>query len=314
MKNLAISVILFFFLLVGVSAYTPTNKDMIILTKIYTKIDPICENSVNKCNNLVKWIDSLIIKYKSNGKLVYLLTEVINHLEVKYVNDNTFFEKLINWIINQTDEKESVLVTKITDWDTIHFLKDRKDYITRLIWIDAPENSTTRYWYIEKLWTGAKNYLNSLIWWKTIQIEYDSSQAKTDKYWRHLIYIFYNWENINQKMIEEWFAKEYTYNKPYKYQTEFKEAEKRAKENSKWIWGLENQKEVIKQINIHKETLSNSCNIKWNINSKWEKIYHYPWCRSYTRTKITQNKGERYFCSEKEATSAGWRIAWNCNK
>ena len=311
MKKIITTLILFFFLSFWVFAYTPTDKDEVILTKIYTKIDPICETSIDKCNNLVKWINALIEKYKSSEKLVYLLTEVVNHLEEKYINDNTF-ENLINWVIEQ-DTKIDVLVTKVTDWDTIHFLKDWKDYTTRLIWIDAPENSTTRYWYVEQLWTEAKDYLNSLIWWKTIQIEYDSSQAKTDKYWRHLIYIFYNWENINKKMIEQWFAKEYTYNKPYKYQTEFKEAEKIAKENSKWIWGLENQEEVIEQISNHEETPSNSCNIKWNINSKWEKIYHYPWCRSYTRTKITLSKWERYFCSEEEAISAGWRVAWNCN-
>ena len=311
MKKLLI-ILLFFFLTFWVFAYTPTEKDKVILTKIYTKIDPICENSIDKCNNLVKWIITLKIKYKSSDKLVYLLSELVNHLETKYINKNSF-ENLINWVINQTNEKITVLVTKVTDWDTIHFLKNWKDYITRLIWIDAPENSTTRYWHTEKLWTEAKDYLNSLIWWKTIQIEYDSSQTKTDKYWRHLIYIFYNWENINQKMVEQWYAKEYTYNKPYKYQTGFKEAEQIAKNNSKWIWWLDNQKEVIKEISTHKKNPTNSCNIKWNINSKWEKIYHYPWCKSYTRTKITPSKWEKYFCSEKEALSAGWRIAWNCN-
>lgn len=50
-----------------------------------------------------------------------------------------------------------------------------------------------------------------------------------------------------------------------------------------------------------------ACPIKGNINSKGVRIYHTPWSRSYKRTKISVQHGERWFCDEAEALAAGWR-------
>lgn len=52
-----------------------------------------------------------------------------------------------------------------------------------------------------------------------------------------------------------------------------------------------------------------SCTIKGNISSKGEKIYHVPGQRHYEKTVITPSKGERWFCTEAEARSAGWRAS-----
>lgn len=54
---------------------------------------------------------------------------------------------------------------------------------------------------------------------------------------------------------------------------------------------------------------SDGCNIKGNINSSGERIYHAPGQEHYDRTQITLSKGERWFCSEAEALAAGWRPA-----
>lgn len=52
------------------------------------------------------------------------------------------------------------------------------------------------------------------------------------------------------------------------------------------------------------------CDIKGNISSKTdEKIYHVPGQRDYKKTKISPEKGERWFCTEEEAIAAGWRKA-----
>jgi len=50
-----------------------------------------------------------------------------------------------------------------------------------------------------------------------------------------------------------------------------------------------------------------ACPIKGNISRKGARIYHAPWSRSYKRTKISPEKGERWFCDEAEAKAAGWR-------
>ncbi len=49
------------------------------------------------------------------------------------------------------------------------------------------------------------------------------------------------------------------------------------------------------------------CRIKGNISRSGERIYHVPGGQYYDRTKISPSKGERWFCSEAEATAAGWR-------
>jgi len=48
------------------------------------------------------------------------------------------------------------------------------------------------------------------------------------------------------------------------------------------------------------------CPIKGNISNNG-RIYHAPWSPWYTRTKVSLDKGERWFCSEREALDAGWR-------
>jgi hypothetical protein len=48
------------------------------------------------------------------------------------------------------------------------------------------------------------------------------------------------------------------------------------------------------------------CRIKGNISENG-RIYHVPGQRYYTATRINRLRGERWFCSEAEARSAGWR-------
>lgn len=49
------------------------------------------------------------------------------------------------------------------------------------------------------------------------------------------------------------------------------------------------------------------CPIKGNTNDKGERIYHAPWPPWYSKTKVNTGNGERWFCDEAEAVSAGWR-------
>jgi endonuclease YncB( thermonuclease family) len=52
---------------------------------------------------------------------------------------------------------------------------------------------------------------------------------------------------------------------------------------------------------------STDCAIKGNINRSGERIYHMPEQPHYPVTKISPNKGERWFRTEAEAIAAGWR-------
>jgi hypothetical protein len=57
---------------------------------------------------------------------------------------------------------------------------------------------------------------------------------------------------------------------------------------------------------------SRDCLIKGNVSSTGERIYHPPGCKYYAATVIDTKRGERWFCSEKEAVSAGWRRTKVC--
>ena len=52
-----------------------------------------------------------------------------------------------------------------------------------------------------------------------------------------------------------------------------------------------------------------NCKIKGNVSDSGERIYHVPGQKFYRRTVISENQGERWFCSEPEARRAGWRRA-----
>ena len=52
-----------------------------------------------------------------------------------------------------------------------------------------------------------------------------------------------------------------------------------------------------------------NCLIKGNISSSGERIYHVSRQRYDDKTLINLSKWERWFCTEQEAVSAGWRKA-----
>jgi len=54
------------------------------------------------------------------------------------------------------------------------------------------------------------------------------------------------------------------------------------------------------------------CQIKGNINTEGEKVYHLPECFGYDQIGISQKQRERYFCTEAEAQQAGFRKSNNC--
>ena len=128
-------------------------------------------------------------------------------------------------------------LVSVVDWDTIKIEKDWKEISIRMIGVDSPESNSTRYGYIECYGAEASNHLKQLLnGVKEIEIELDETQGEFDTYNRMLAYVRVNGTNINQKMIEDWFAWEYTYNKAYQYQKEFQLAEEQANKNQKGLW------------------------------------------------------------------------------
>lgn len=94
-----------------------------------------------------------------------------------------------------------------------------------------------------------------------------------------------------------------------KYSARYVGEERDAKARGLGIWRGENEpawEYRARRWAVAEQEAPEGCPIKGNI-SKNGRIYHPPWSRSYARTKVSVEKGERWFCSEAEAIAAGWR-------
>lgn len=76
-----------------------------------------------------------------------------------------------------------------------------------------------------------------------------------------------------------------------------------------WEWRLARREAPVAApiAPLMSNSAGTDCRIKGNISAKGERIYHVPGQEHYSKTQISKSKGERWFCSEAEARSAGWR-------
>ena len=127
-------------------------------------------------------------------------------------------------------------VTSVVDGDTVKVNINGTVQTLRLIGLDTPETVDPRK-PVQCFGTEASNKAKELLIGTEVRIEKHPTQGEFDKYGRTLVYI-YREDGLfyNKHMIEQGYAHEYTYNTPYKYQTEFKLAQKSAQENSRGLW------------------------------------------------------------------------------
>ncbi|MFA6005160.1 MAG: thermonuclease family protein [Patescibacteria group bacterium] len=127
-------------------------------------------------------------------------------------------------------------VTKVVDGDTIHVLIDGTKQTVRLIGVDTPEVVDPRK-PVQCFGKEASARAKELLTGKSVKLENDPTQGDKDKYGRLLRYVFMeDGTNFNKKMIEDGYAHEYTYNLPYKYRDEFKQAERDARLHKRGLW------------------------------------------------------------------------------
>ncbi|PIR56848.1 MAG: hypothetical protein COU72_04065 [Parcubacteria group bacterium CG10_big_fil_rev_8_21_14_0_10_41_35] len=127
-------------------------------------------------------------------------------------------------------------VIKVVDGDTLSINLEGVTETIRLIGINTPETVDPRK-PVECFGKQASDKAKMLLSGKNVRIEKDVTQGDRDKYGRLLAYV---WRDdglfFNEYMIQEGYAYEYTYNKPYKYQTDFKADQTTAKAQNKGLW------------------------------------------------------------------------------
>lgn len=137
------------------------------------------------------------------------------------------------------------LVARIIDGDTIVVLTNGAQEKIRLIGVDTPEIFDPRG-SAQCFGEEASEFTKSLLENQVVRLEADSSQDDRDKYGRLLRYVFLkDGTFVNSEIITQGYGHEYTYRRPYKHQTEFKNAELNAREAKKGLWapdacGVEN--------------------------------------------------------------------------
>lgn len=123
-------------------------------------------------------------------------------------------------------------VTRVIDGDTVRALVDGKEETIRIIGIDAPELNGKECYGVESS-AKAREFLGD----KWIKLEADTSQDARDKYDRLLAYVWFDsGTDFGRRLIEEGYAFEYTYSKPYNKQAQYKETQTQSKSSLLGLW------------------------------------------------------------------------------
>jgi micrococcal nuclease len=127
-------------------------------------------------------------------------------------------------------------IIRVVDGDTIIVQINSKKETVRLIGLDTPEIVDPRK-PVECFGKESSEEAKRILAEKSVQLKTDPSQALRDTYHRLLAYVFLeDGTNFNELMIKNGYGYEYTYDVPYAYQKEFKQAEKYARENKRGLW------------------------------------------------------------------------------
>ncbi len=189
---------------------------------------------------------------------------------------------------------------RIVDGDTIAYRDDR----VRLHGIDAPENaqhcldaSGGDY----RCGEAATKALERLVAGREIRC----SGSERDQYGRLIAVCRVGGREINRWMVDTGWALAYI-----RYSRDYAAQERNASQARRGLWAGSFEapweyRRARRQIAVAAPPVP-GCPIKGNLSANG-RIYHTPTSRWYERTAIDPSKGERWFCSEREALDAGWR-------
>lgn len=213
---------------------------------------------------------------------------------------------------------EEAVVERVVDGDTF---VTRDGSRVRLIGVNTPEISGRAEHYGEE----AAAYTKRMLTGQTVWMFRDVSE--TDRYGRLLRFIFIQGDPLmfNERLVREGYANAATYPPDVSLADRFREAERKARSAGSGLWGggddaasvadeqplpddAEAASDGAEERGAEGESAAScpSPDIKGNINSRSERIYHVPGSRYYDRTIA-----EVWFCTEEEAEAAGFRAPKN---
>jgi endonuclease YncB( thermonuclease family) len=192
-------------------------------------------------------------------------------------------------------------LARVIDGDTLEIAGRH----VRLEGIDAPESGQTCGRRLIGSWrcgSAAADALAKLVAKRRVSCE----SRGNDKYDRMLGICFVDGRDINAEMVREGYAWAFV-----KYSQTYVKQEEEARVARVGIWQGDAEPAWVyreKRWAGAEQEAPKGCAIKGNVTEHGH-IYHMPWSPWYGKVKVDEAKGERWFCSEAEAISAGWRAA-----
>ena len=219
-------------------------------------------------------------------------------------------------------------VLRVIDGDTVEVALSNGTYKLRYIGIDTPEIDSPCY-------SEAKQFNSYLVFsqGKVVYLEKDTSEV--DAHDRLLRYIWLitpdKYVMVNAELVAMGYAKAKAYAPDTKYQPYLEQVEQQARQSGLTLClptATPTHTTTPTRTPLQSTTIPHAstatpapaegcpqgcttpplgCAVKGNISSSGEKIYHVPGQRYYEQTRIDPDKGERWFCTEEEASANGWR-------
>lgn len=155
----------------------------------------------------------------------------------------------------QPGDLETAGVARVVDGDTIELTDGRR---VRYIGINTPERDQPYY-------NEAADTNRQLIEGNQVQLEFD--QDTFDRYGRTLAYIWVDGVMVNREIIARGYANAFTVPPNVKYDTEFREAEREARESERGLWA--GSPVELKIINIQADAPGSD---RENPNGEWIEV------------------------------------------
>lgn len=190
---------------------------------------------------------------------------------------------------------------RVVDGDTL----DVGGMRVRLEGIDAPELAQTCQTATGGTWAcgkAAAAMLRKLAEYQEVACD----RTGTDRYNRTLATCFVDGINIEEVMVRAGLAWAFV-----KYSTSYVAVEAEARQEKIGVWQGAAQAPWEFRRNgwqVAEAAAPKGCAIKGNVSANG-RIYHMPWDPWYEKVKMDERRGKRWFCSQEEAASAGWRPA-----
>lgn len=179
------------------------------------------------------------------------------------------------------------------------------DLVIRLADVDAPELAQTcekAPKHLRRCGEHVAGIIAHRIRGQTVHCDVQ----EVDQYDRRIARCEHDGDDLSVWLIIEGWAMAYR-----RYSMRLVDLEDRARAEKVGLWaaGFEAPWEFrAKRWDVAIQEAPDGCPIKGNISRDGNHIYHTPWgSRWYSRTKVSVDDGERWFCTEGEAMAAGWR-------